>query len=165
MPRKRQALILEDDAVLTSELESLLERLGFDVTRIQEPDCVEETIGNHVYEVALLNATLPDLSWRRTLRVVKNASRTTTVIMITRHAGEEDIRVALNAGAYAAVERPLSQQSSRALSRPSATGCSWRCVARSANPRLGHGNQQPDPSRLPPVDICPMVRTASSTAS
>ena len=122
MPRKRQALILEDDAVLTSELESLLHRLGFEVTRIQEPDRVEETVGNHLYEVALLNATLPDSSWRRTLRAVKNASRTTTVIMITRHAGEEDIRVALNAGAYAAVERPLSQQKLRSLISPQFDG-------------------------------------------
>ncbi len=122
MPRKRQALIVEDDANLTSELESLLNRLGFEVTRIQEPDRVEETIGNHVYEVALLNATLPDLSWRRTLRAVKNASRTTTVIMITRHAGEEDIRVALNAGAYAAVERPLSQQKLTSLIAPQCDG-------------------------------------------
>lgn len=122
MPRKRQALILEDDADLTSELESLLERLGFEVTRIQEPDRLEETIGNHLYDVALLNATLPDLSWRRTLRAVKNASRTTTVIMITRHAGGEDIRLALNAGAYAAVERPLSKQKLSSLIAPECDG-------------------------------------------
>ena len=122
MPRKRQALIVENDADVTSELESLLYRLGFEVTRIQEPDRVEETIGNHVYEVALLNATLPDLSWRRTLRAVKNASRTTTVIMITRHAADEDIRVALNAGAYAAVERPLSQQQLTSFVSPHCDG-------------------------------------------
>ncbi len=122
MPRKRQALIGEDDAELTSELESLLGRLGFQVTRIQEPDRVEEAIGSRVYEVALLNATLPDLSWRRTLRAVKNASRTTTVIMITRDADEEDIRVALNAGAYAALEWPLSQQKLSTLISPQCDG-------------------------------------------
>lgn len=122
MPRKRRALIVEDDADVTSELEALLNGLGFEVTRIQEPDRVEETIGNHIYEVALLNATLPDLSWRRTLRAVKNASRTTTVIVITRHAGEEDIRVALNAGAYAAVDRPLSQQQLTSLISPQCDG-------------------------------------------
>ena len=122
MSRKRQALIVEDDADVTSELESLLDRMGFEVTRIQEPDRVEEVIGNHVYEVALLNAPLPDLSWRRTLRAVKNASRTTIVIMVTRQAGEEDIRVALNAGAYAAVERPLSQQQLRSLISPQCDG-------------------------------------------
>ena len=122
MPRKRRALIVEDDADVTSELEALLNGLGFEVTRIQEPDRVEETIGNHIYEVALLNATLPDLSWRRTLRAVKNASRTTTVIVITRHAGEEDIRVARNAGAYAAVDRPLSQQQLTSLISPQCDG-------------------------------------------
>ncbi len=124
MPRKRQALIVEDsaDGDVTSELELLLARLGFEVTRIQELDRVEEAIGNHLYEVALLNATLPDLSWRRSLRVIKNAARTTTVIMITRHAGEEDIRVARNAGAYAAVQRPLSQQQLTSLISPQCDG-------------------------------------------
>ena len=122
MPRTKQALIVEDDADVTSELESLLDRMGFEVTRIQEPDRVEEAIGNHIYEVALLNATLPGLSWRRTLRAVKNVSPATTVIMITRHAGEEDIRVALNAGAYAAVERPLSRKQLTSLISPQFDG-------------------------------------------
>ncbi len=122
MPRKRQALIVEDDADVTSELETLLDRLGFEVTRIRESDRVQEAIGNHVYEVALLNATLPDLSWRRTWRAVKTASQTTTVIMITKHAGEEDVRVALNAGAYAAVERPLSQRQLTSLISPECDG-------------------------------------------
>ena len=50
MPRKRQALIVEDnaDADVTSELELLLARLGFEVTRIQELHRVEEAIGNHL---------------------------------------------------------------------------------------------------------------------
>ena len=122
MRRKKQALIVEADADVTSELESLLDRVGFEVTRLREPDRVEEAIGNHVYEVALLNAPLPDLSWHRTLRAVKNASRTTTVIMITRHAGEEDIRVALNAGAYAAVKRPLTKQQLTSLISPKCDG-------------------------------------------
>ena len=122
MPRKRQALIVEDDPEVTLELESLLDNLGFEVTKVREPDNVADTLGNHVFEVALLNATLPDMSWRRTLREVKIASRTTTVLMVTRNAEEEDIRVALNAGAYVALERPLNKQQLTNLISPQYDG-------------------------------------------
>ncbi len=122
MPRKRQALIVEDDPEVTLELESLLETLGFEVTKVRDPDAIADTLGNHVFEVALLNATLPDMSWRRTLREVKIASRTTTVLMVTRNAEEEDIRVALNAGAYVALERPLNKQQLTNLISPQYDG-------------------------------------------
>ena len=122
MPRKRQALIVEDDPEVTLELESLLDNLGFEVTKVREPDSVTDALGNHVFEVALLNATLPDMGWRRTLREVKSASRTTTVLMVTRNAEEEDIRTALNAGAYVALDRPLSKQQLTNLMSPQYDG-------------------------------------------
>ncbi len=122
MSRKRQALIVEDDPEVTLELESLLDNLGFEVTKVRESDAITDTLGNHVFEVALLNATLPDMSWRRTLREVKTASRTTTVLMVTRNAEEEDIRVALNAGAYVALERPLNKQQLTDLISPQYDG-------------------------------------------
>ena len=122
MPRKRQALIVEDDPEVALELESLLDNLGFEVTKVREPDSVTDALGNHVFEVALLNATLPDMSWRRTLREVKIASRTTTVLMVTRNAEEEDIRVALNAGAYVALDRPLNRQQLTNLISPQYDG-------------------------------------------
>ena len=122
MSRKRQALIVEDDPEVTLELESLLDNLGFEVTKVRESDAIADTLGNHVFEVALLNATLPDMSWRRTLRAVKTASRTTTVLMMARNAEEEDIRVALNAGAYVALDRPLSKQQLTNLISPQYDG-------------------------------------------
>ena len=122
MSRKRQALIVEDDPEVTLELESLLDNLGFEVTKVREPDAIADTLGNHVFEVALINATLPDMNWRRTLRAVKAASRTTTVLMVTRNAEQEDIRVALNAGAYVALDRPLSKQQLTNLISPQYDG-------------------------------------------
>ncbi len=122
MPRKRQALIVEDDPEVTLELESLLDNLGFEVTKVRQPDSITDALGNHVFEVALLNATLPDMSWRRTLREVKTASRTTTVLMMTRNAEEEDIRTALNAGAYVALDRPLNKQQLTNLISPQYDG-------------------------------------------
>lgn len=109
MARTKQALVVEKDDDLAAELAALLRQLGFAVTTLDDAAAVQETLGVHRYEVALINLTLPDLSWRKTYLTVKNASKTTRVIMITRTASEVDIRLALNAGAYIALDGPLTR--------------------------------------------------------
>lgn len=73
------------------------------------------------------------MTWRATSRRVKGLSRTTSVIMMARSADEEDVRLALNAGAYVVLDRPLAREQ---VGRPDlfpkrrAAGC---------GPRLGFG--------------------------
>ena len=50
------------------------------------------------------------MTWRATSRRVKGLSRTTSVIMMARSADEEDVRLALNAGAYVVLDRPLARE-------------------------------------------------------
>ena len=109
MPQAKQALIVDDDQALAVELKSLLNSLGFKVTMVQDPAQATQVLGARQYQLALMNMTLPEMTWRRTLRTVKNASLTTTVMMITRTADEGEFRQALNAGAYISLDRPLTQ--------------------------------------------------------
>jgi len=110
MAQIKQALLVDDDEDMVIELESVLVSMGFKVTTIQDPEQINETLGVHQYQLALVNKPIPEMGWRKTLRTVKMASRSTTVIMITRHAQEEDIRNALSAGAYLVMQRPISQE-------------------------------------------------------
>ena len=110
MVQTKQALIVDEDRDTAGELKVLLDSLGFKVTMLEDPNQVAETLGANQYEVALMNMTLPDMTWRRTLRTVKSAAHNTTVIMMTRSVDEDDVRNALNAGAYIVLERPLSQE-------------------------------------------------------
>ena len=122
MAQTKQALIVERDLQLATELKSLFRWLDYKVTTLQDAADVADTLGNRRYEVALVNVPLPEMTWRMTLRAMKNASRTTTVIMMTSSADEEDIRFALNSGAYIVLDRPLTQDQFTNLISPSSDG-------------------------------------------
>ena len=103
----RQALIVEDNSEIAEELKTILSDMGYKVTTLDNPAEVTDTLGTHQYEVALLNMQLPDMSWRGTFNAIKSASRSTTVIMMSKEVDEEAKRTALTAGAYGTMERPL----------------------------------------------------------
>ena len=103
----RQALVVEDDDDIAKELKSLLSDMGYKVTTLDNPAEVTDTLGTHQYELALLNMQLPEMSWRGTFNAIKSASRSTTVIMMSKDVDEESKRTALTAGAYVSMERPL----------------------------------------------------------
>lgn len=103
----RQALIVEENNEIALELTTILSDMGFKVTTMDDPTEVTNTLGTHQYELALLNMQLPDMNWRGTFHAIKAASRSTTVIMMSQDAAEEDKRTALTAGAYVSLERPL----------------------------------------------------------
>ena len=105
----KQALIVEDDQDVARELSSLLNDMGFKVTTLDDATLAAEKLSTHQFEVALVNKTLPEESWQATLTAVKSASRSTTVIMMSRYANEEDIRIALSSGAYIVLDRPIDQ--------------------------------------------------------
>ncbi|MCH7786979.1 MAG: response regulator [Chloroflexi bacterium] len=110
MAQTKQALIVDEDHDTAGELKELLDGMGFEVTTLEDPSQATETLEANQYEVALMNMTLPDMTWRKTFRIVKSVAHGTTVIMMARSANEDDIRSALNAGAYVVLERPLSQE-------------------------------------------------------
>ena len=105
----KQALIVEDDQDVARELSSLLNNMGFKVTTLDDATLAAEKLSTHQFEIALMNKTLPEESWQATLTAVKSASRSTTVIMMSRTANEEDIRIALSSGAYIVLDRPIDQ--------------------------------------------------------
>ena len=122
MANIRQALLVEDREAVATELESLLSKLGFKVTTIQEPESVAQILESREYEVALMNMTLPGMNWRRTMLTVKSAARTTTIIAVKESPDEDDMRLALNAGSYVALERPLRQDQLANLIAPENDG-------------------------------------------
>lgn len=110
MAQTKQALIVDENHEIAEELQAILDGMGYKVTTIEDVNLVAETLGTSQYEVALMNMTLPDMTWRKTLRAVKSVAQDTTVIMMTRSVDEDDVRNALHAGAYIVLERPLSQE-------------------------------------------------------
>lgn len=122
MSRTRQALIVEEDKDISGELMSLLSGLGFKVTITEDPTEVPDTLMNREFEVALMNMPLPDMTWKKTLKTVKNAARTTTIIMMSKSSDEDALRSALSSRAYAVLDRPLTQEQIHNLIAPQNDG-------------------------------------------
>ena len=118
----KQALIVDDNQEIAVELEMLLSGIGFKVTTIDDPALVEQTLGGRQYELALMNMSLPDMTWKRTLTTIKSTARTTTIIMIRRDVNEDDIRLALNSGTYVALDRPITSEQLTQLISPNNDG-------------------------------------------
>jgi DNA-binding response OmpR family regulator len=122
MPQTKHALIVENDQNMAGELTDLLKGIGFRVTILEDPSEAPGALESHEYEVALMNMQLPDQSWQNTLKMVREASRSTTIIMIARAPEENDVRTALNAGSYAVLERPLTKDQLTSLIAPKNSG-------------------------------------------
>lgn len=122
MANTRQALLVEDREDIATELEALLTKIGLKVTTTQDPESVTQILASRDYEVALMNMTLPDMNWRKTMLAIKGAARTTTVISLKSTPDEDDMRLALNAGSYVAIYRPLKQEQLANLIAPENDG-------------------------------------------
>lgn len=122
MPQTKHALLVENDQDMADELTDLLKGIGFRVTILEDPTEALGALESHEYEVALINMQLPEQSWQNTLNMVREASRSTIIIMIARAPGENDVRTALNAGSYAVLERPLTKDQLTSLIAPKNSG-------------------------------------------
>ena len=122
MPQTKHALFVENDQDMADELTDLLKGIGFRVTILKDPTEALGALESHEYEVALMNMQLPEQSWQNTLSMVREASRSTIIIMIARAPEENDVRTALNAGSYAVLERPLTKDQLTSLIVPKNSG-------------------------------------------
>jgi two-component system sensor histidine kinase RpfC len=118
MPKVRQVLLVENCEKVVHELTGILGEMGFKVTVLDDPEGVSDALAGRDYEIALMNMTLPGMNWRRTLAAIKNAAKTTTVLSLREAPNEDDVRLALNAGAYAVLYRPLSAERLTSLLLP-----------------------------------------------
>ena len=114
----KQALIVEKDQLVATELETVLGQLHFEVTTLADPVQAPAALEERQYAIAFVNLKLPNTSWQTTLRTVKQASRSTTVILMTRSADEEDVWPAVRSGAYGVLDRPLTRNQLASLIAP-----------------------------------------------
>ncbi|MDP6714970.1 MAG: hypothetical protein QF368_10120, partial [SAR202 cluster bacterium] len=78
MPDTKKALMTMADSELSQELATLLDGLGYQVTEILDVSYVLENLTDNRYDLLVMGAALPDLSWQNTvdeLRKTSNAAR------------------------------------------------------------------------------------------
>jgi two-component system response regulator HydG len=101
-------LVIDDDTAFCVMLKTFLQKKGFDVTNAFNGQEAEDEIKKQVFDVVLTDIRLPDSDGLKILKLVKETSMDTQVILMT---GYTDIKTAVNAikmGAFDYVGKPIN---------------------------------------------------------
>ncbi|PZR18844.1 MAG: sigma-54-dependent Fis family transcriptional regulator [Flavobacterium psychrophilum] len=101
-------LVIDDDTAFCVMLKTFLQKKGFDVTNAFSGQEAEEHINKQIFDVVLTDIRLPDSDGLKILKLVKETSLDTQVILMT---GYTDIKTAVNSikmGAFDYVGKPIN---------------------------------------------------------
>lgn len=101
-------LVIDDDTAFCVMLKTFLQKKGFDVTNAFNGQEAEEQISKQIFDVVLTDIRLPDSDGLKILKLVKETSLDTQVILMT---GYTDIKTAVNSiktGAFDYVGKPIN---------------------------------------------------------
>jgi two-component system response regulator HydG len=101
-------LVIDDDTAFCVMLKTFLQKKGFDVTNAFNGQEAEDEISKQVFDVVLTDIRLPDSDGLKILKLVKETSMDTQVILMT---GYTDIKTAVNSiktGAFDYVGKPIN---------------------------------------------------------
>lgn len=101
-------LVIDDDTAFCVMLKTFLQKKGFDVTNAFKGQEAEELITKQDFDVVLTDIRLPDSDGLKILKLVKETSLDTQVILMT---GYTDIKTAVDAiknGAFDYVGKPIN---------------------------------------------------------
>lgn len=105
---RSKILVIDDDTSFCIMLKTFLQKKGFEVTNAFNAKEAKEAIDHEVFDVVLTDIRLPDSDGIDILKLVKEISFATQVILMT---GYTDIKAAVNAmkiGAYDYVGKPIN---------------------------------------------------------
>ncbi len=109
--QKSRILIVDDNAVNIRLLKIILEREGFEVLSTGNGlDAVDLTL-KLTPHLVLLDLLMPDVSGMEILRILKlnNVTQSVPVLMVTARTSGEDVKAALEAGAFDYIKKPLDE--------------------------------------------------------
>ncbi|WP_294823728.1 sigma-54 dependent transcriptional regulator [uncultured Flavobacterium sp.] len=101
-------LVVDDDTAFCVMLKTFLQKKGFEVANAFTAAEAEAAIGTHFFDVVLTDIRLPDSDGLHILKLAKENSMDTQVILMT---GYTDIKAAVNAmkqGAFDYVGKPIN---------------------------------------------------------
>jgi PAS domain S-box-containing protein len=86
------ALLVEDDPIVASGIEALLELSGFDTATFSEGRAAIQALAELDPAVALIDVGLPDVSGTEVYRTIRESRRTLPVIFSTGHGDDDALR-------------------------------------------------------------------------
>jgi len=111
MSQNTQILIVEDDADLRTNLESLLQDLGHAVVAVSSAEEGLEEVkfrsASLPFDLLLLDVKLPGMSGLEMLKRVRESNPLVSCVMMTAHGNIPDAVEAIQSGALSYLEKPL----------------------------------------------------------
>jgi len=105
--KKKHVLVVDDDKSLLNSLAEILRFEGYEVEIAEGGQEALEKSKRRFYDLALLDAGLPDMEGTELLRRLNDTSPSTVKIMTTDHPSIASVTDALNLGADAYLIKPL----------------------------------------------------------
>jgi two-component system response regulator PilR (NtrC family) len=139
-------LVVDDEADLRELLEITLVKMGLDVDSASTVREARALLGQHDYALVLTDMRLPDGTGLELVREVAGQGRGTPIAVITAYGSAENAVIALKAGAFDYVSKPVVLEDLRTMVR-SALRLSEAPAGRAA-PDAGGGDDDGGDSRL-----------------
>src|ERR1700685_505828 len=106
-------LIIDDEAEIRESLQALLEMEGFDVETAANGEAGLQRIGEHPFDLILLDLTLPGRNGMEILEEIRSHETGLPVIMITAFGTVENAVRAMQGGAANFVQKPWDNEKDR----------------------------------------------------
>lgn len=101
-------LIIDDDVTFCLMLKTLLEKNHYTVTTVFSPVEATRMIQGTAYDVVLTDLRMPDISGMELIRLIKNQSPNTQIVMMTGYADISTAIESIKKGAFNYIPKPLS---------------------------------------------------------
>ncbi len=110
MPVQQKILIVDDEANLRVTLSMVLRRGGYGVAQAGDAAAALELLKMHVFDLALLDLGLPDMSGIELLRLIRQSHPDLPVIMLTGNATLDSAIQAIRQGARDYILKPIEPE-------------------------------------------------------
>jgi two-component system response regulator PilR (NtrC family) len=110
-------LVIDDEADLRELLEITLVKMGLDVDSASTVREARAKLGQHAYALVLTDMRLPDGTGLELVREVAGQGRGTPIAVITAYGSAENAVIALKAGAFDYVSKPVVLDDLRVMVR------------------------------------------------
>lgn len=105
--RTRSILIIDDEESMCICLAVILRKEGYEAQYAVQPEKAIELVQTHNFDLALVDIKMPGMGGLEILKVIKEVSRETVVIMMTAYASTETAVRAIKWGAYDYLNKPF----------------------------------------------------------
>ena len=108
MNQKASVLVVDDNSDLLNTFSLILKMKGFNVDTAENGLSAVDKFKRRPFDVILMDLIMPQMNGVEAFRKIREINPGARVILMTAYYEEDEIRTALNEGAYQAVHKPVN---------------------------------------------------------